>query len=107
DLDKYRPEDVKRLHVKLQQVEKMLPMQSYDVNVPYENTLGGFDLFVPGTTALVPILVGYDGLDQVVNSPPGDGNVSPSAFILYGKHFSILETKVVAGGRLVPVTDVE
>lgn len=108
DADKYRPEDIKGLKVKLDQVRKMLPIQSYEVNVPYENTLGGFDLFVPGTTALVPILAGYDGVDQVAPiSSPGDANTGQTSFILYGKHFSILETKVVAGGRYVPDTDVE
>jgi hypothetical protein len=107
DAEKYRPDDIRHLHVKLQQVEKMLPMQTYQVNVPYENTLGGFDLFVPGTTALVPILIGYDAVDQVPQCVITDATCSQTAFFLYGKHFSILETKVVAGGRYVPDTDVE
>jgi hypothetical protein len=107
DADKYRPEDIKGLRVKLEQLKKMLPVQSYEVNVPYENTLGGFDLFVPGTTALVPILAGYDGVDQVTPGNPTDATLSQSAFLIYGKHFSILETKVVAGGRYVQDPDVE
>jgi len=107
DANKYRMADLKGLHVKLEQVEKMLPMHEYKVNVPYENTLGGFDLFVPGTTALVPILAGYDGIDQVNPSAPDDAKTSQSCFFLYGKHFSVLETKVLAGGRYIPDTDVE
>jgi hypothetical protein len=107
DAHRYRPEDVRGLQTILTQLRKMLPMQSASVNVPYENNLGGFDLFVPGTTALVPILVGYDGIDVVGSFPPTEAAASQPAFFLYGKHFSIHETKVVAGGRSVPDTDVE
>jgi hypothetical protein len=108
DADKYRPEDIKGMKVKLDQLQKMLPVQSYEVNVPYENTLGGFDLFVPGTTALVPILAGYDGVDQVTAvSDITDARTGQTALFLYGKHFSILETKVVAGGKFIIDTDVE
>lgn len=100
DASLYRGEDLRRLYLKAQQMEKMLPLQTYNVQIPYENTLGGFELFGQGTTALVPVLVGYEGVGTHELSKYTD-------VLLYGKNISIHETKVVAGGRHLTETDVD
>jgi len=92
---KYRPEDVERLRVRLHQLESMLPMQTQFVKVPYENTLGGFALFTQGLTALVPELLGFEGLQYIDPQKGGD-------IVVYGKHFNIYETEVVVGGLTLP-----
>ncbi len=91
DAHKYRPEDVQRLLVRLKQIDKMLPMQTHDVPIPYENNLGGFELFGQGNTALVPKLIGYEGVNVIDDKKGVD-------IFVYGKNFSIHETRVVAGG---------
>jgi hypothetical protein len=66
--EQYREADVRVLFSKLKQLENMLPLQTHVVPVPFENTLGGFDLFGQGNTAIAPQLIGYEGLD--VFAPP-------------------------------------
>ena len=61
DADRYPPEALARFQTKIEQLEAMLPLQTQVVNVPYENRLGGFDLFTPGASSLVPQLAGYQG----------------------------------------------
>jgi hypothetical protein len=95
DDSRYRPEDVQHLATRLKRLEQMLPVQSIKVPVPYENALGGFELFGQGNAALVPKLIGFEGVDEIEEGQPAD-------VVLYGKSISILETKVVAGGRLMP-----
>ncbi len=88
----YRPGDVQRLRTRVHQLEAMLPMQTRPVSVPYENTLGGFQLFQEGVTALVPVLDGFQGADAISAASQG------TDLFLYGKHFSVQETNVVIGG---------
>lgn len=88
----YRPEDVERLGVRLLQLERMLPMQTAHVKVPYENTLGGFALFTQGVTALVPELTGFEGVEYLNNDQGAD-------ILVNGKHFSIYEMEVVVGNK--------
>ena len=90
----YRPGDVQRMLTRVHQVESMLPMQTHSVQVPYENTLGGFQLFTQGSTALVPELLGYEGVDEIDVS-------RPNSILIFGKHIDIHETNVVAGGKVV------
>ncbi len=71
---------------------QMLPMQTLEVRVPYENTLGGFQLFQQGVTSLVPALNGFEGADSISKASQG------TDLILFGKHFSVQETNVVVGG---------
>jgi len=87
----YRPGDLQRLGTRIDQIEKMLPMQTYTIKIPYENTIGGFQLFQQGTTALVPQLDSFAGLDAIVEGQEAD-------VFLFGKHFSIQETNVIVGG---------
>ena len=92
----YRSDDLDRLKVRVDQLEAMLPMQTRRVQVPYENALGGFQLFTPGSTALVPEVTGFEGVDTVEEGKATD-------IMIFGRHFSLHETKVVVGGKvLVP-----
>jgi hypothetical protein len=95
DSQLYRDGDVHRLENKIKQLETRLPMQSTMVQVPYENTLGGFAMFNTGITDLAPELTGWYGSPSV---NPG----APTTVFLVGNHFSVRQTVVLAGGQ--PVT---
>jgi len=95
-----RPSDLERVLVKVDRVEQMLPMQTESVSIPYQNTQGGFELFTPGVSSLVPELFGYDGIDKAEFG-------KPASFLVFGKNLSIHETKVVAGGQSIPDAAVE
>lgn len=95
DSEQYRDGDVLRLHNKIKQLETRLPMQSTMVQVPYENTLGGFAMFNTGITDLAPELTGWYGA-------PAINPATPTTIFLVGNHFSVRQTMVIAGGQ--PVT---
>jgi hypothetical protein len=96
----YRAGDLRRLETRVHQLEAMLPMQTRTIKVPYENTMGGFQLFQQGVTSLVPQLDGFEGLDTL--------DVEKDAEIfLYGKHFSVQETQVVVGGKNLIALDLD
>ena len=95
---RYRTEDVQRLQARLHQLEQLLPLQTQFVKVPYENTLGGFDLFTPGASALVPQLTGFYGVDYIDVSSSSNG----CDLIVYGNHYNIYETHVNVGGHDLP-----
>ena len=95
-----RPGDLERVLTKVDRVEQMLPMQTESVAIPYQNTQGGFDLFTPGLSSLVPELLGYDGIDTAEFG-------KPASFLVFGKNLSIHETKVVAGGQTIDGSAVE
>ncbi len=99
----YRPADVKVLPRKLSQLEAMLPAQSKVIQLPFENTASGFELFSDGATALVPVLSGYDGVDAVTLSATTTptANTNTDIFI-YGKYFDLLDTRVIVGGAYIP-----
>ena len=69
----YRGADLRVLQAKLAQLEAMLPMQSKVIQLPFENSASGFDLFSEGATALVPELTGYSGVDVIQAPAAGDG----------------------------------
>ncbi len=94
----YRPEDVGGLTVALDQLEKRLPTQTTQVQIPHENTLGGFELFSAGVTALAPELKGFYGAPGFVH-----GGDKATVIYVVGDSFSVHETRVIAGNR--DVTD--
>jgi hypothetical protein len=130
----YREADYRVLQAKLEQLEAMLPMQSRVVQLPFENSANGFDLFSEGSTALVPELTGFSGSDTItapgmpaVSSTPAAGTTPPATFsvttlatttpptvatyniaggttsiadiFVFGKYISLLDSRVIAGGR--------
>jgi hypothetical protein len=100
DCRNFRPGDLRRLVTQVHELEEMLPMQTRTIRVPYENTLGGFQLFREGTTALVPMLSGFEGAESIEQGTSCD-------ILVFGKHFSIQETQVIVGGRYLTSTDLD
>ncbi len=97
----YRRADLNVLKAKLAQLEQILPAQSKVVQLPFENTASGFDLFADGATALVPELSGYDAVDYV-RAPGTTGGGNPTDIFIYGKYFDLLDTYAIAGGITIP-----
>ncbi len=95
DADCYRDGDFLRLMRKIDQLSARLPLQSHQFQVPYENTIGGFQMFNTGVTDLAPELDGWYGA-------PGISTKAPTTVFLVGRNLSVRNTQVVAGGRLVP-----
>ncbi len=61
----YREGELRRLFKRVDQLERELPLQTYRSLVPYENTLGGFEMFNTGVTDLSPELIGWYGAPGV------------------------------------------
>lgn len=128
---KYRAEDISWLTKSVQQIENRLPLQSTLVQVPYENTLGGFEMFNSGITDLAPALSGWYGApgisvtDSAVacacenpvcpeqggipyagvenyGGPNAAGTCIGTTIFLVGTNFSVHDTRVIAGGRSIP-----
>jgi hypothetical protein len=74
------------------QLAYKLPLQTLQAQIPQENTAGGFELFNTGVTDLAPELLGWYGA-------PGVDPAGSTTLFLVGKGFSVLDTKVIAGGR--------
>jgi hypothetical protein len=94
DADCYRDGDLYRLLERAKQIETRLPLQSTVVQIPYENTLGGFAMFNTGITDLAPELTGWYGASYVRRE-------QDTAVFLVGNHFSVHQTRVIAGGQEV------
>ncbi|HET6327885.1 MAG TPA: hypothetical protein VFG04_24595 [Planctomycetaceae bacterium] len=84
--------EVDRLRRRSQQLASRLPLQSMSVQVPYENTLGGFAMFNTGVTDLAPELLGWYGA-------PAINLDAPTTVFLIGNHFSVHQTRVLLGGQ--------
>ena len=67
-----------RAQSKLAQLDAMLPMQSRVVQLPFENSASGFDLFSEGSTALVPELTGFSGVDVITLPAASSGAAATS-----------------------------
>ena len=67
----YRDGETDRLLNRVEQLERQLPMQSMRAQVPYENTLGGFEMFSNGVTDLAPELIGFYGAPGVILDKDG------------------------------------
>jgi hypothetical protein len=91
----YRPDDVTLLRDTLKQLEHKLPLQRMTVEVPFQNNMGGFELFLTGVNGLGPVLMGYYGA-------PGIDPDATTTLYLIGKRFNVHETRIIAGGRYVP-----
>lgn len=133
DCGEYRPGDVTHIMSVVEQIGKRLPFQNELVQVPYENTVGGFELFTSGITDLGPELIGFygaPGVDvehtknkpaaagaisdfraeqnalpfdpEIVPASAGDNSIRGTTMFIVGKHFSVTNTKFIAGGRYVP-----
>ena len=90
DQHRYRDGEVERLLKRSHQLSQELPLNTMHAQVPYENTLGGFEMFSSGVTDLAPELVGYYGA-------PGINPNDKTTLFLVGKNFSVNGTKLIAG----------
>jgi len=90
----YRDGELERLIEKARQLATRLPLQSTQVQIPYENTLGGFAMFNTGVTDLAPELIGWYGTSSI------NPNAATTVFLV-GNHFSVHQTTVIAGGQQV------
>lgn len=94
--DRYRAGDVPRMMARVEQLSQALPMQTLYSQVPYENTLGGFEMFSSGVTDLSPELAGFYGV-------PGIDIAKETQLFVVGNHFSVHDTRVMAGNRMCQV----
>ncbi len=88
----YRSGEPARLLRTVGQLDRLLPLQTLQAQIPHENTAGGFELFNAGITDLAPELLGWYGA-------PGVDPAGTTTLFLVGKGFSIHDTSVIAGGR--------
>jgi hypothetical protein len=95
DAHLYRAGDVERLQQAVHQLDVRLPLQTAHVQIPCENTLGGFELFDRGVTHLGPELVGYFGSPGVRTKCADD----TTTLFLVGDNFGVHDTQVVAGNK--------
>jgi hypothetical protein len=123
----YRPTDIQLLRRAVDQIDRKLPLQAMTAQIPFENALGGFEMFNSGITDLSPELRGWYGAPGVfvaqqpqeskacsdtdyqdgisLNGKDGAqcaGTCRGTTLFLMGKGFSVHETRVIAGGRCVP-----
>ncbi len=91
----YRDGEVHRLLRRVDQLDRELPLQTMQAQIPYENTSGGFELFNTGITDLAPELIGWYGA-------PGVNPNGATTLYLIGKGFSVHSTQLIAGGRNLP-----
>lgn len=94
DEHRYRDGEVERMLKRARQLSSELPLNTMHAQVPYENTLGGFEMFASGVADLAPELVGFYGA-------PGIDPNSPTELFLVGDHFSVHDTHILAGNREV------
>ncbi|GAA4454013.1 hypothetical protein [Novipirellula rosea] len=95
DAQCFRPGDYARLISRVDQLEKMLSLQSYEVNVPYAYEQSGTTLFNKGDVQLRPVLHGVYGLDYVTTE---EDEGKTTHFFLQGRNFHPTLTHVIVGG---------
>jgi len=94
DQNRYRPGDGPLVLARLEQLSQRLPLQKQLVDVPFENTHGGFEVLSSGVTDLSPELIGWYGA-------PGIDPCKDTSIFLVGNNFSVHQTRVVVGGVLL------
>ncbi len=91
DAQCYRPGDLERLNSRIEQLEKMLGMQTLEVSVPFEYELSTSDLFTKGNEHLKPKLRDFYGVKYLADK-------EEIHFFLTGKNFHPTLTHAVIGG---------
>jgi hypothetical protein len=89
----YRDGETERLLRRVDQLDRALPLQTMQVQIPYENALGGFEMFNTGITDLAPEIIGWYGA-------PGISLAGTTRLFLIGNGFSVLDNRLIAGGKL-------
>jgi len=91
DAQCYRPGDLERLSSRIDQLEKMLGMQTLVVSVPFEYELSTSDLFTRGNEHLKPQLRDFYGVKYLTDK-------EEIHFFLTGKNFHPTLTHAIIGG---------
>ncbi|PQO45271.1 hypothetical protein C5Y93_15040 [Blastopirellula marina] len=91
----FRPGDYSRLISRVDQLEKMLALQTYEVDVPFEYEQSGTRLFDQGNAQLRPELFDFYGLNHVTTDEKEGVN---TYFFLRGRNFHAINTHVIIGG---------
>ena len=94
DAGRYRAGDLGRLVNRAEQLSARLPLQTLGGQVPTDGNLGGFELFVNGTSDLAPELYGWYGA-------PGIDRGKDTTLFLVGDHFSVTQSRVLVGNQEV------
>lgn len=92
----YRPGDWARLMSRVDQLEQMLGMQTYETRIPYEYELAGRDLFDLGDKELRPVAHDFYGLDFL--AADANSKTHEAYFFVTGKNFHPTQTHVIVGG---------
>jgi hypothetical protein len=72
DAHRYRDGEVFRLCKAVERLDDRLSMQTHQISVPWENSLGGFEVFQSGTRVLNPELHGWYGAPGVLVITEGE-----------------------------------
>lgn len=106
----YRPGDMDRMLNRVEQLEREIPLQVVRTQIPYENNLGGFDLFNNGLTDLGPrlegwygapgVVIGFNETDEDKKKRRAKRETSTSLFLV-AHNLSVNQTQVIAGGIAV------
>ena len=89
----YRPEEYQIASQRLNQLKNLMPTQRMVVRVPFTDNQNDARIFCSHGSQLRPELSGWHG------KPPEEGD--ETTLFLEGKNFSIHDTHVIAGGKLV------
>jgi len=93
--DLYRNGEVERMIARVDQLARELPLQTLQVPIPIENSLGGFEILSSGQRELAPELLGWYG------APGYDPEQNVSLF-LSGDNFSVHQTRLIVGNHSIP-----
>ena len=93
DSGRYRHDEVEMLADRLSQLEDMLPLKTHKIDLPFEGSLLGSEIFSSNAAGLAPRLLAWYG------EPPQEGQ--PSSIFLLGNGFTVYETHAIAGGVAV------
>ena len=88
----FRPGELERLLSRVDQLERMLSLQTHVVNIPFRQDQSGVDLFDRGDRFLRPEIHGYYGLEFVKEG------IEATHFFITGKNFHPTQTHVIVGG---------
>jgi hypothetical protein len=97
----YRPGDYERLLSRIDQLEKMLGLQTHHVRLPYEHRQTGTGLFDKGNKQLAPSIDHYYGLSYL------DPDQTAASFFLTGDNFHPTLSHVIVGGSEYHVSTAE
>lgn len=91
----HRAADFTVLASRIAQLEKMLPLQSIQVRIPFEYSFPAGELFDTGNSHLRPRITGYYGSNSIATAEEAD-------LFIVGNNFHPTQTRVIVSGGEVP-----